>query len=458
MLSNSLSTRLLIAVSALLIVFFGSTTLVLDRVFRESSLQAINDRMDVEALALMAASEESADGQYLTPVRQLLDTRYLGPNSGLYAEVWSGQESTTWVSPSLLGTSLEFDTRVKPAARAYSDRTMGNGTRVLTLSVGVAWEFSDGKSRDLVFSVAESMEQYYTQLQQFRVRLFGGFAVLSVLLLIALGIVFRRVLRPLRRIEHEIGGIEVGERAELSAGYPRELTGVTENMNALLRSERERMARYRKSLGNLAHSLKTPLAVMRNLLATGELRDTPATRQLDEQLGRIDDIVRYQLKRAAASAGLALGSAPVLLQDVVEPLVATLRKVYFDRHMACTAVIEANSAFLGDKGDLMELIGNLLDNAFKYGHEQVRISAKNIVVAGSRRPGLKLVVEDDGPGIAADKHEQVLMRGTRLDERPIGQGIGLSVVNELTESYRGSVNIGRSPLGGACITVQLRAD
>jgi two-component system, OmpR family, sensor histidine kinase PhoQ len=458
MLSNSLSTRLLIAVSALLIVFFGATTAVLDRVFRESSLQAINDRMDVEALALMAASEETIDGDQLTPSRQLLDTRYLGPNSGLYGQVWSGKPSTTWKSPSLLGTSLTFDTAVKPAARTYSERTMANGARVLTLSVGVTWEFSDGKSRDLVFSVAEGMEQYYTQLQQFRMRLFGGFAVLSLLLLIALGIVFRRVLRPLRRIEHEIGGIEAGERAELSAGYPRELIGVTENMNALLRSERERMARYRKSLGNLAHSLKTPLAVMRNLLATGELRGSPAMQQLDEQLGRVDDIVRYQLKRAAASAGLALGSAPIPLHEVVEPLVATLRKVYFERHMACDVTIEANCAFLGDKGDLMELVGNLLDNAFKYGHEQVRIAVKNLSVEGSRRSGLELIVEDDGPGIDSDKHEQVLKRGTRLDERPIGQGIGLSVVSELTELYRGSVTIDRSSLGGARLTVRLRAD
>ena len=455
MLSNSLSTRLLIAVSILLALFFGTTSVVLDGVFRQSSQQAINDRLDIEVLALMATSEETADAR-LVPNRLLLDSRYLGPNSGLYGQVWTGKDYQLWLSPSLLGTSLKFDTQVQPGKRAYSERVMANGTRVLALSVGVSWEFSDDAAHHTVFSVAESMEQYYMQLKQFRVRLFGGFAAMSLLLLVSLGLLFRNVLTPLRRIEHEIAGIEAGELSELGTGYPRELTGVTENMNALLRSERERMSRYRKSLGNLAHSLKTPLAVIRNLLAGIEQQDVPTVKQLDEQVGRMDDIVRYQLKRAAASAGFAFGTAPVALREVVEPLVTTLQKVYFDQRIACEVRLDRDCAFLADKGDLMEMAGNLLDNAFKYGREQVRISARNFSIAGSRRMGLEIVVEDDGPGIPMERREQVLERGTRLDERPIGQGIGLSVVRDLADLYRGRVDIGESALGGACITVNLQ--
>lgn len=455
MLSNSLSTRLLVTVSVLLALFFGTTSVVLDGVFRQSSRQAINDRLDIEALALMAASEETPDAR-LVPNRLLLDSRYLGPNSGLYGQVWSGQSYQPWLSPSLLGNALQFDTQVQPGKRAFSERVMSDGTRVLTLSVGLAWEFSDDVERVMVFSVAESMEQYYTQLRQFRVRLFGGFAAMSLLLLVSLGLLFRNVLKPLRRIEHEIAGIEAGELSELGVGYPRELTGVTENMNALLRSERERMGRYRKSLGNLAHSLKTPLAVIRNLLASIEQPDAPSVKQLDEQVSRMDDIVRYQLKRAAASTGFAFGTAPVALREVVDPLVETLQKVYFERRMACEVRLDRECAFQADKGDLMEMVGNLLDNAFKYGHEQVRISARNFPVGGSRRMGLEIIVEDDGPGIPVEQREQVLQRGTRLDERPIGQGIGLSVVSELADLYRGRVDISNSSLGGACLTVTLQ--
>jgi len=454
MFSNSLSTRLLVTVSLLLVLFFGVTIVVLDSVFRDSSEQAIHDRLDIQSLVLMAATEEQR-GNKLMPANQLLDARFLSPNSGLYGQLAKRDKTAFWVSPSLLGTSVPFIVNVKPGARAFGERRMANGTPVLTLSVGLNWEYNNGKSEDIVFSVAESMEQYYAQLRVFRVRLFGGFAFLTLLLIVALAILFRNVLKPLRRIEHEIEAIEAGRLAELGTGYPRELVGVTENMNTLLRSERERMGRYRNTLGNLAHSLKTPLAVIRNQLSSPELRSIEGARQLDEQVGRMDDIVRYQLKRAAASAGLTLGAAPVMLKEVVEPLVSTLQKVYFERRVACAAEVAPDCAFLADKGDLMELIGNLLDNAFKYGRERVSINVQPLTIPDSRRTGLSIVVDDDGPGISTDKRQHVLERGTRLDERISGQGIGLSVVRELAELYRGSVEIGYSHLGGARITVQL---
>ena len=454
MFSNSLSTRLLATVSLLLVLFFGITIVVLDSVFRDSSEQAIHERLDIQVLVLMAATEEQA-GNKLVPGNPLLDPRFLAPNSGLYGQLAKRDKSAFWISPSLLGANLPFIITVKPGARAFGERVMSNGTRVLTLSVGLSWEFANGKSQDIVFSVAESMEQYYAQLQRFRARLFGGFAALSFLLIVALAVLFRNVLKPLRRIEHEIEAIEAGRLPELGKGYPRELIGVTENMNTLLRSERERMGRYRNTLGNLAHSLKTPLAVIRNLLSSSELRELSTAQQLDEQVGRMDDIVRYQLRRAAASAGMTLGAAPVLLNEVVEPLVSTLRKVYFERRVDCATDVAPDCAFLADKGDLMELIGNLLDNAFKYCREQVSISVKPLQIPESRRAGLIIVIDDDGRGISADKRQHVLERGTRLDERASGQGIGLSVVRELAELYRGTVEIADSHLGGARITVQL---
>jgi two-component system sensor histidine kinase PhoQ len=454
MFGHSLSNRLLIAVSVLLVLFFGITIVVLDSVFRDSSEQAIRERLDIQVLALMAASDEES-GNKLIPDRQQLDSRYLSPNSGLYGQITGSNGLASWRSPSLLGVTLAFPTNIKPGARRFGLLTMSNGTRVLTLSVGLAWEFSNGRSQSLSFSVAESLEQYYARLQRFRVRLFGGFAIMSLLLLVSLAVLLRKVLQPLRRIEHEIEAIEAGQRAELGTGYPRELMGVTTNLNALLRSERERMGRYRNTLGNLAHSLKTPLAVIRNLLTSVDLRNTASAQQLDEQVGRMDDIVRYQLKRAAASAGMTLGTAPIPLHEVVEPLVSTLQKVYVERGVNCQVELAPDCTFVGDKGDLMELLGNLLDNAFKYCVRQVKLSAIAITVPDSRRRGVTIVVEDDGPGIALTERQHVLQRGARLDERASGQGIGLSVVQELASLYRGSVEIGESSFGGARITVQL---
>jgi two-component system sensor histidine kinase PhoQ len=263
------------------------------------------------------------------------------------------------------------------------------------------------------------------------------------------------LLAPLRQVEREIEAIETGELTELGGGYPRELLGITTNLNALLRSERDRLARYRNTLGNLAHSFKTPLAVMRNLLSGATARALPVAAQLDEQVSRMDDIVKYQLKRAAASGGTGLGSAPVDVRAALEALRGALLKVYFDRGIRCDLKVADGCLFFGDREDLTEIGGNLLDNAFKWARTTVRMTAERVSSPTARRDGLRLVVEDDGPGIPETEHDRVLDRGARLDERVSGQGIGLSVVRELAQLNGGAIAIARSPLGGARIEVLL---
>lgn len=452
--TRSLSAQLLLSVGLLLALFFGVTVVVLDYVFRDISESGIAARLDVQVLALIAASEERPGGG-LAPQRQLVEPRFNNPGSGLYGEIAIRESAYVWRSPSLLATGLDFAAAVPPGRRALAIRSLANGSKVMALSVGLAWEFSDGRSHDVNVSVAESLESYYAQLNRFRLRLFSGFGGLAVLLVGALALLLRKELRPLRQIEHEIGEIEAGRLAELGAGYPRELAGVTANMNALLRSERERLRRYRNAVGNLAHSLKTPLAVIRNAINRPELRDLSAVQQLDEQVSRMDDIVRYQLKRAAASAGTALGSAPVRVREVLVPLRSALLKVYFDRDIDCELNVADDCQFVGDQGDLTEIAGNLLDNAFKWCKGRIRLNARNVRMPQARHADLLLIVEDDGSGIAPEHRQQVLERGARLDERVSGQGIGLSVVRELTELYRGHVEIGDSELGGARVTVRL---
>ena len=454
MLGHSLNTRLLTSVSLLLLLFFSLTSGVLDYFFRDLSLQAISDRLEVQAQALMAAADEITPGK-LVPATEQLDARFLAPNSGLYGEIVHLGSKESWRSPSLLDAQLTINSKVRPGEKRFAAHVMPNGTRVLVLSVGYSWEFSNHAEQRLVFSVAESEEPYFKQLSRFRWRLFGGFGVMSLLLVTALGMLLRRELKPLRQIEREIAAIEAGQLQQLSTGLPRELAGVTANMNALLRNERERMTRYRNTLGNLTHSLKTPLAVMRTMLATTELQPRAAAQQLDEQVSRMDNIVRYQLKRAAAAAGTTLGAAPVVLREVIGPLRDALQKVYVDRGIHCELDIADDCRFVCDQGDLLEISGNLLDNAFKYGQRNIKFTAKSFSVANTRHSGITIVVEDDGPGIAVDKRAQALERGARLDERQSGQGIGLSVVSELAVLYRGSVEIDQSTLGGARVTVHL---
>ena len=450
---RSLSTRLLASVSILLVVFFSLTIAALDIVFREVTEQAMRDRLEAQLLTLISASEE--DGVALVPTPEKTDERLTNPGSGLYGEILRADGYPSWRSNSLTGSGLAFDVQLEPGARKYGELRRGDGAPVRALSRGISWEFEKGKTRTFVFSVAEDLQPYNAQLQRFRVQLFSWFGVLMLLLLGALWVLLRRLLAPLRRVEREIEAIETGSLQELGGGYPRELLGITTNLNTLLRGERERLSRYRNTLGNLAHSFKTPLAVMRNLLSGAQAREFPVASQLDEQVGRMDDIVRYQLKRAAASGGSGLGTAPVDVRQTLEGLRGALLKVYIDRRLACELAVADGLTFTGDREDLTEIAGNLLDNAFKWARSRVSVTAERIVRIEARRDGLNLVIDDDGPGVPESDRARVLERGARLDERVAGQGIGLSVVRELVELNGGTVEIGASPLGGARITVRL---
>ncbi|HEX2492884.1 MAG TPA: ATP-binding protein [Steroidobacter sp.] len=450
---RSLSTRLLASVSILLLVFFGLTIAALDLVFREVTEQAMRDRLEAQLLTLISASEE--DGAALQPIAEKIDERLKNPGSGLYGEILRADGYPSWRSNSLTGSGLTFDVQLSPGARKYAELRREDGAPVRALSRGIAWQFDDGKTRTFVYSVAEDLQPYYAQLQRFRVQLFGWFGVLMLLLLGALWSLLRRLLAPLRRVEREIEAIEAGNLTELGTGYPRELLGITTNLNALLRSERERLSRYRNTLGNLAHSFKTPLAVMRNLLSGPHSRQLAITHQLNEQVGRMDDIVKYQLKRAAASGRSGFGAAPVDVREVLEGLRGALLKVYVERGLVCELTAPDGLLFVGDREDLTEIAGNLLDNAFKWARSRVRASVQRIARGAARRDGVSIIVEDDGPGIPESEHERVLERGARLDERVSGQGIGLSVVRELVQLNGGTIELGPSCLGGTRIEVRL---
>jgi two-component system sensor histidine kinase PhoQ len=233
--------------------------------------------------------------------------------------------------------------------------------------------------------------------------------------------------------------------------WPQELTAVTSNLNALLESERTRIRRYRDTLGNLAHSLKTPLAVMRQTLGTG---DSPGKQTLNGEIDRMSGIIEHQMKRAAASGGVLLGQAPVDVAPVVAELRVALLKVYGNKDLLFETSIAPGAQFIGDRNDCTELLGNLLDNACKWAKSRVRIAASVDGWADSRR-ALGIVIEDDGPGIAAADRARVLQRGGRADEATPGHGLGLAMVHDAVALYGGAMHIDASELGGARFDLKL---
>ncbi len=441
---SSLSARLLVSVSLLLIVFFGVTIVVLDTAFERAGEQSERDILDGHLMAILAAAEIDEAGNLDLPP-DLHDPRFSAIGSGLYAELRGDQKEPLWRSRSTLGIELPVGERPASGVRLFQREALADGTPVLTLSLAVQWELPDGNYRPFVFKVAESLESFNAQVAQFRRQLFGWFAAVALIMLLAISLLLRHLLKPLRQIENEIEEIERAERPSLSENFPDELAGVARNMNILIGSERARSERYRNTLDNLAHSLKTPLAAMRALLQQGENR----SERFNEQIDRMDEIVRYQLRKPAAAESRNIAFGPVSVAQEIDRLVEGLAKVYHDKQPHIEKRIAPGTRFRGDTGDFLEMTGNLLDNACKWCDKNVRVTAR------MTEDGLEIVVADDGPGVPGDAAEQLLQRGTRLDESTPGHGIGLAIVKEIAESYGGRLDIGRADLGGAEFRIAL---
>jgi two-component system, OmpR family, sensor histidine kinase PhoQ len=454
---NSLRRRVLLSLAVALLVFFGATVAVLEWSLGASLARAREEVLQAQLMALIAVAEPVEELRSLR-VPEPPDGRMLSPDSGLQAEIRDARDIAVWRSPSALGTQFGLP----PAAgRGVYDRwtqAEENGPGLALSSVTIDWEFEDGGVEQFRFVVAQSLEPWRDQRRAFRLGLVGWFGLLAAATLAVLAVVLRGVLQPLGRIAREIREMETARRTQLSSEWPEELGGVAANLNALLRRERARQQRYQESLANLAHSLKTPLAAVRTLLPDGadgvDSADGAPQRvaMIRAELSRMDQIIGWQLRRAAAGGAGGVGLAPVAVAPVARDLAATLDKVYAERAVSCELDIPETLHFRGDEGDLQEILGNLLDNAWKYGRRRVRCSA--VLAAGGM---LELRVDDDGAGLDPARAAEALARGARLDEKQPGQGIGLAVVNELVGAYGGEVAVERSGLGGAAVRVTLPA-
>jgi two-component system, OmpR family, sensor histidine kinase PhoQ len=442
--AHSLSRRLLISVAVPLALFFVGMSFVLDSGFRTLSDRQVQALLNSQIVTLIAAAEPDSSGGYDAPLDGL-DARLTSPDSGLYAQIRSN--NLLWRSPSTAGVPIDFGPALAQGDRTFTYTVVGH-TRLASESRGIS--FADDPKQPghaLTFSVAVSLTPYEAQLWAFRSRMLGWFTGLMVLLLLSLAAILRGVLAPLRRLEREIHEVEEGRSEMLGSGYPRELSGVARHLNALLVGERKRVARYRDTLGNLAHGLKTPLAVMRATLHLDQ-GSGGSTGAMGNEIDRMTDIIEHQLKRAAASGGALLGQAPVAVGVVATDLRGALLKVYSRKDLSIELAIQEGVCFIGDRGDFVELLGNLLDNACKWCRERVRVAA-------TVEEGLVLVVEDDGPGIAEENRVKVLERGVRTDENVPGHGLGLAMVHDTVDLYGGKLTVDASPLGGARFSLRL---
>jgi len=446
--SPSLSRRLALVAACVLVAFFGLAGSVLDRAYHVSVENAIREKLQVQVYLLLGAAELDDEGHLFMP-QVLEEPRLSSPASGLYASISQAGGARLWRSASSIGTHIPFPDVSQDDEPTFE--VVGNG-EYYALSYPVTWELADGGERSLVFRVAEARAITDPQIEGFRRTLWTWLIAVAAALIVVQAGALRWGLAPLRRLAGEILDIERGQRTSLGEGYPRELSTLTRNLNALLVSGSERLRRYRDALADLAHSLKTPLAVLRTAADDEELPEQQGG-LIREQVERMDQAIAYHLQRGSA-AGRSVLSAAVDPRETLERLGASLSKVYADKSVQLDLAVDPGTLFVGDPGDLTEIAGNLLDNAFKWCRGRVRVHAWTLDEEGSERGRLLLDVEDDGPGIPEKHRSSVLARGGRLDELVPGQGIGLTLVREMVENaYGGSLSLDDSPLGGARVRV-----
>lgn len=426
----SLKVRAFCAALLVLLVFIPLSAITLERAFTSSLSQAILEQLRVINLSLISEFELE-DNQVIMP-ELLYNAKLNMPSSGIYGYVQRGK-TTLWRSQS--GIAMPVFTHPdlpKIGHERFSD-DFGDQQDYFSYSYTAEFESESGY-QEISFVVLQHKASFEAERKAFAQTLWKWLALLTVLLLLLLLFSLSMALKPINTLNRQIKQAESGEIARIGQRYPPELEKLKTSLNHLLDSEQQQRTRYKNSLGDLAHSLKTPLAVM----SANEQLPSDAR----EPLEQINRIIERQLKRAVSSSGRGWEQAFCILPEV-EKLIRAMHKVYRDKQLTIDMLIDPQHQFKGDETDLMELLGNLLDNACKAAQKRVKISTQ------MQPQYLQINIEDDGAGIPEKQRDALLTRGARLDTYTEGQGIGMAVVMDLVAAYQGQLHIQESDLGGA---------
>lgn len=442
---NSLIGRLMTFSTLALVLLTSGLGLLLERSFYASQLRGMQQHLKLHSYSILSLAEFQNNQLYLPVFMQ--ERRFNQPGSGLYAQVIDQQFNVHWSSLSARQLPVSDISWARQGEWLYSTVQRGDDLFLLA-RFGVSW--SQAGKPGPVFNVLlmDSLAGLQQQVAEYRKTLIGLLVGLAVFILLVQYLILRWGLRPLRQVSNELGKVQHGEQAELDGIYPRELQPLTSNLNHLLLSERSQRERYRNTMADLSHSLKTPLAVMTGIVrARQQQQNTAELNELSYQLDKMASTIAYQLKRSASqSSQVSIQRLPVL--PLLQSVCSAMDKVYAHKAMQIHLDVDDSTEFRGDENDLLEVIGNLIDNACKYGRSTVEIAAYN------DKRGFILNVCDDGPGIPAEKIDTVLQRGQRLDTVEAGQGLGLALVKEIIDAYRAELTIEQSPLGGACFRIE----
>ncbi|MGJ3231302.1 MAG: ATP-binding protein [Oceanicaulis sp.] len=441
---GSLATRLVLVSLGWALVLLIAGALALTALFRQTVLSDLDDRLARVTESLIAQMDLTEAGLELTT--RPTDPSYRQAFSGRYWQISrlrGGETAETLTSASLADETLAVPERLRiqaladPGAAVIGEVTGADGERLRTRLRAVMVE---GYPDIFLFAAAEDRRPADRRVARFAAVFAGLFAGFALLLLGGVYMAVRFALAPVRRMQRAVAGVRDGAEGRISGRYPGELVDLAAELNALLEHSREVVERARTHVGNLAHALKTPITVLGN-----EARgvDGPLAELVTRQTRVMSDQVEHHLRRARAAANAKAIGARTPVAEVLDDLGRTLNKIYARRGVALDWRCPEELQFRGERQDLEDLAGNLMDNACKWAAETVSVEAR--AVEDSR---LEIVVSDDGPGLSDSERRAVLARGVRLDEQAPGTGLGLSIVSDLAKAYDGALQLDAAPGGG----------
>jgi len=444
----SLKQRLISVSSIILLVAFSIIFFATQSAYLIGSKARLQENMKAQVYALMAIANDDQGQLFIPDV--LRNDRLENLSSGLVAYVLSADGGLVWQSPSseLFRTLPDLNT---PYSMQEISTSKFEGRKMFWVGDSIIWEHQgiDGakkQEKSYYFIIGEKQSILKTAIKSFRNEILAWLSISGIALVVVFAYALSYSLRPLKTAQRQIELVRLGEAKNVDGFFPEELIPLTSSINQLLESEARQKNRFRNSLGNLAHSLKTPLAILKGEIENKKLLDEKNI--VKTQIDRIDDIVKYQLNRSVISSGRTLVKTCAVEPEVVK-IVDALRKVYQDKNIKVECRIASGTSFPGDSGDLLELVGNLSENACKWTRSSVVISAKH------KQNEFCLYVDDDGPGIAKANRAAILNRGKRLDQSTEGQGLGLSIVMDIINNYGGEISIETSSLGGALFKINI---
>jgi signal transduction histidine kinase len=442
---NSLALRLFLSATAVTVVILAVTGVVLSTIYRNGVERSFDRRLEVILRTLVADASTPEETEKFS--QSLGEPLFELPLSGWYWQVTrlSAAKPEVRSSRSLFGEGLPRleDLQVPTGADGTRRRFVpGPDDQRLRLMERTVDAGEDGR---FLVAVAGDALEIEEETQSFDRAIIVTLGVLAVVLLLTTMFQVRFGLAPLKRISDSLAAIRSGSAERLQGSFPEEIAPLARETNALLDANREIVERARTHVGNLAHALKTPLSVMMN-----EARgDEPLAVKVREQANVMRDQVQRHLERARIAARANVVGTVTEVSPVVTALARSMEKIHRDRGIAIDIETSRDTRFRGERPDLEEMVGNLVDNACKWAQSRVAVEVLSeraeSVTAGST---LRVVVDDDGPGLTPSERERVARRGNRLDETKPGSGLGLSIVIDLAALYGGALTLGTAPIGG----------